>query len=242
MKKSLLTTLFLLLIFTVFGQKNEYGISLNSGLFSFGGKNSVKTTFINLAAAVYSSGYTNNPYGTQNGICIGLSGNFKHITKGNYIAGVDFGFENLKSKVTINQVYDLLNSLNYDNATGKTFLNYHFLNLFPYVGKRLNFKALSVDVIGGFDIGYVMSADEKGDAVSESGNSYTTAVDRKTQSFDFRPRVQVSADYNKFGVYVGYSYGLVNYVKGFYVAGSTGSSSAASEARLIRFGLTYRIK
>jgi hypothetical protein len=242
MKKSLLTTLSLLLIFTVFGQKNEYVISLNSGLFSFGGKYAVKTTFINLDPSVYSSGYTDNPYGTQNGICIGLSGNFKHLTKRNFIAGFDFGFENLKSKVTINQVYDLLNSLNYDNATGKTFLNYHFLNLFPYIGHRLNFNALSVDLIGGIDVAYVLSADEKGDAVSESGYHYTTAVERKTQSFDLRPRVQVSADYNKFGVYVGYSYGVVNYIKGYYVAGSMGTNSAASEARLIRFGLTYRIK
>jgi hypothetical protein len=242
MKKSLLTTLSILLILTVSGQKNEYGISLNSGLFSFGGKNSVKTTFINLVSSVYSSGYTNNPYGTQNGICIGLSGNFKHITKGNFITGFDFGFENLKSKVTIDQVYYTLTSLFYENATGKTFLNYHFLNLFPYVGHRLKFNELSVDVIGGIDIGYVMQADEKGDAVSESGNSYTTAVERKTQSFDLRPRVQVSADYNKFGVYVGYSYGLVNYIKGYYVAGSTGTNSAASESRMIRFGLIYRIK
>ena len=242
MKKSLLTAFFLLLLFTVFGQKNEYGISLNSGLFSFGGKYPVKKTFINLAQSVYSSGYTNNPYGTQNGIGTGLSVNFKHITKGNCIAGVDFGFENMKSKVTIDQVYDSWNSLNYENATGKTFLNYHFINLFPFVGHRLKFNELAIDVIGGIDMAYVLSADEKGDAISESGNHYTTAVERKTQSFDFRPRVQVSADYNKFGVYIGYSYGLVNYINGYYVAGSIGTSSAASDSRIIRFGLTYRIK
>ena len=242
MKKYLLTTLSILLVLLVFGQKNEYRISLNSGLFSFGGQFPVNTTFINLAASPYSSGYTNNPYGTKNGIAIGLSGNFKHLSKQNFITGFDFGFENLRSKVLIDQVYDSWNSLNYENATGKTFLNYHFLNLFPYVGHRFNIKEISLDLIGGVDVGYVLTADEKGDAVSESGTSYTTAVDRKTQSFDLRPRVQVSVDYNKFGVYVGYSYGFVNYIKGYYVAGNTGTNSSVSESRLIRFGLTYKIK
>lgn len=242
MKKSLLTTLSLLFILSVYGQKNEYKISLNSGLFSFGGQYPVKSTYINLNASPYSSGYTNNPYGTKNGICIGLSGNFKHLTKSNFITGIDFGFETLKSKVLIDQVYDSWNSLNYENATGKTYLNYHFMNLFPYIGHRLNYKEVTVDVIAGIDVGYIISADEKGEAVSESGVKYTTAVDRKTQSFDLRPRVQVSVDYNKFGVYVGYSYGFVNYIKGYYVAGSTGTSNTTCDSRLIRFGLTYKIK
>ena len=90
MKKSLLITLSLLFILTAHGQKNEYSLSLNSGLFSFGGNYAVNTTFINLAASPYSSGYTNNPYGTKNGIAIGLSGNFKHLTKQNFIFGFDF--------------------------------------------------------------------------------------------------------------------------------------------------------
>ena len=242
MKKTLLTTLSLLFILTSFGQKNEYRVSLNSGLFSFGGNYAVSSTFINLAASVYSSGYTNNPYGTGSGLGIGLSGNFKHLTKKNCILGVDLGFENMRSKVTIDQVYDSWNSLNYENAAGKTFLNYHFLNLFPFVGHRFNLNEITADVIGGIDLGYVLSADEKGDAVSESGNHYTTAVERKTQSFDFRPRVQVSFDYSNFGVYIGYSYGLVNYIKGYYVAGNYGTSSTKCESRLIRFGFTYKIK
>lgn len=202
----------------------------------------MSTTFINLSSSPYSSGYTNNPYGTKNGLCIGLSGDFRHLTKGNFISGVDFGFETLKSKVNIDQVYDTWASLNYENATGKTYLNYHFMNLFPYIGKRINLNELSVDLTGGIDVGYVLSADEKGEAVSESGNSYNTAVERKTQNFDIRPRVQVAVQHNRFGVYAGYSYGIVNYVKGFYVAGSVGNSSAPSEARMIRFGLTFKIK
>jgi hypothetical protein len=56
-------------------------------------------------------------------------------------------------------------------------------------------------------------------------------------SFDFRPGFQFSADYKRYGLYVGYSYGLINYMMGYKSDAINGAYS-----RIFRFGVTYQIK
>jgi len=62
-------------------------------------------------------------------------------------------------------------------------------------------------------------------------------MDRTGITFDFRPRIQFDVDYKKFGLYVGYSYGLINYMM-YY----DGDAILESYARFFRFGITYKIK
>ena len=56
MKKTLLIIVAFLLIVNVFGQKTEYGVSFNSGLFSYGGGLPVKNTFIYSFGAYHDEG------------------------------------------------------------------------------------------------------------------------------------------------------------------------------------------
>ena len=75
-----------------FSQKNELIISADRGLFSFDGKSATNNSVIILKDLSNSnSGYTNNPFGTLNGICLGLSLNYKRITIKNTIYGLSFG-------------------------------------------------------------------------------------------------------------------------------------------------------
>ncbi|MEI6586484.1 MAG: hypothetical protein WCL56_10370 [Sediminibacterium sp.] len=236
MKNSFLTLLLALFLTNVFGQKAEFKLAFNSGLFSFYGQSAEKYSQINLSNQS-NAGYTNNPYGSMLGICYGLSGNFKKITKNNLNFGLDLGFETLRSKVNITAINgNTGNSIFYYTASGQTFLNYDFINLFPYIGHRYKIRKLSLDVVGGFDIAYCIKVTEKGDAIATNGIKYTTSVNRKTLSTDIRPRIQLAVDYYKAGIFLGYSYGLANYKTGY-----TGGKNECY-SRLIRFGLTYRIK
>jgi hypothetical protein len=243
MKKTLLIIVAFLFISNIFGQKTEYGVSFNSGLFSYGGGIPVKTTSIYSFVPSHGGG-ASNPYGSLNGPSYGFSGFIQKVSKTNHIIGVDLGYEDLRSKVLINQTLDATLSYveiapyyTYQNATGKAFLSTHFINLFPYIGHRYHLKHASIDLKGGFDLGYILDARVKGNATTDAGVVYSVNGPPKTMSLDFRPRIQVSANYHKLGVYAGYAYGLANYPGSYYSNTRKGCYS-----RLIRFGLSYKIK
>lgn len=227
-------TIILLVVFSLshlYGQKTELRVSLNSGLFSFVGKSAAENSQINLYDQS-NTGYTNDPYGSKNGFCYGVSLNLKRVTKSNVIYGIDFGYETLRSKVSIQSVYSTFQK----KAAGQTFLNINSLNLNPSVGYRFNLDKLDIDLVGGFDIGYLLNTKEIGDASDEDGIEYSTSLDRNRIKYDFRPRIQISTDYKKFGLYLGYSIGLSNYLGG-YIGGVNEAYS-----RMIRFGITYKLK
>jgi len=118
-------------------QKTELKGSLNSGLFAFSGVSAQANTNINYDDLT-KSGYTNNPYGSDVGLSYGLSLNIKRITRCNFIFGLDIGYEDLRSKILIDQIDGFNGSSTYqNNATGQTYLNNYFLNLYPFVGYRL---------------------------------------------------------------------------------------------------------
>ena len=114
-------------------------------------------------------------------------------------------------------------------------LNFNFINLHPFAGYRLRVKPLTADITGGIDLGYCQDARENGYAESIKDLVVTTSVSRKTISFDARPRLQLSFGYKKYGAYLGYSVGLVNYKSG-YIGGVNECYS-----RIMRFGISYRL-
>ena len=235
------TQLFLVFLFTfkAAGQQTEFGISLNSGLFSFRGPSSEKVTFLNVSqSSVATKYYTNNPYGSNYGLLYGISINLQHITKKNIIFGISFGYENLRSKISIDHIsFNSNGDLGIFNiaAIGKIVLSHHFSNLVPYIGYRIKLKKFSLDLSAGSDLAYCIFAYERGSTKSEFGNKYKTSKNRSTIRFDFRPRIQSTIQYKKYGLYAAYSIGLVNY-KSDYVGGVNECYS-----RMFRFGLTYKL-
>jgi hypothetical protein len=211
-------------------QQLEIRASLNSGLYAYRGDGAASVSQIN------STTYTNNPYGSVGGLSYGLSLNLRKVTRSNFIFGADLGYEMLRSKVKLKYA-DVIGDIA-SEFEGRTYLNTAFINLFPYLGRRFNINKQRFDLIGGVDIGNVLRSTEKGDAKSVDNSQFhiQTSVDRKMLKSDFRPRIQLSTDFDKFGVYFGYSLGLRN-----YTAGLIGTSTDAY-SRMWRVGLTYRLK
>ena len=237
MRQILLVFFTFLILTKTFGQKTEILGSLNSGLYSYSGTSAQSVTSINYDDQT-KSGYTNNSYGSKDAICYGFSLNIKRVTTRNFIFGLDIGYETLRSKVSIDRIdgYDGTSTYQY-SATGQTFLNNNNLNFNPFFGYRINVKDISFDLLGGFDIVYILKSAEIGNATATNGIKYSTSVDKTDMSFDFRPRLQFSADYKRYGLYVGYSYGLLN-----YMMWTKGDAVFEVYSRLFRFGVTYKIK
>lgn len=236
MKKLILLIVTSLTINLSFGQKTESILALNSGLFSFQGYSAAKSSQLNLASNG-TTGYTNNPFGAKNGLSYGVSYQIQHISKGNFIAGIGVGYENLRSKTTITGVNGHDNTGTFqDVASGQTYLSNNQLNAFPYVGYRVGLRQISVDLTGGLDVGYLLSSTENGKATGVTGKTYNTSLDRTGIKTDVRPRVQVAIFYRKVGAYTSYAYGLSNYKSG-WVGGRNECNST-----VIRFGVLYKIK
>jgi hypothetical protein len=219
---------------SVNGQSSDVCIKLNSGFFFFSGASSVKSGMINYNLDK-EDGYTNNPYGKNSELAYGLSLDLVRVTKSKFIFGVDLGYEILKSRININSIWlhgD--NNTESINADGKTTINHNFVNIFPYFGRRFVYSNFDIDLNLGLDFGYLTKATEKGSAKSDL-REFSTSRDRKYIDFDIRPRLQIMFSKNKYGGYVGYSRGFVNYKSGF-VGGTNLVFS-----NLFRFGLSYKL-
>jgi hypothetical protein len=210
-------------------QHLEIRASLNSGFYSYRGNGAESVSRINATT------YTNNPYGSKGGLSYGLSFNIRKVTKGDFIFGADLGYEMLRSKVKL-EYLDVIGDIASD-FKGETYLNTSFINLFPYLGGRLNIDEQAFDLIGGLDIGYVLSSRERGDAKSIDNAQFhiETSRDRSHIRTDFRPRIQLSTDFDRIGLYVGYSNGLKNYRANLI------GSNAEAYSRMLRVGLSYRL-
>lgn len=236
MKKNLLFLFFVFLIMKVQGQSTELIISFNSGLFSFNGNSAEHSASIN-HIDLSGHNYTNNPYGTNSGISYGASIHLKRVTVCNFIFGIEAGYEDLRSKIIIDRIDGFNGVAVYQlPADGETYLNENFLNVFPSVGYRFKIGFISLDLEGGFDFGNLMQGFERGKATDENGTRYTTRMSRNDITFDFRPRIQLTVNWNRIGVYAGYSYGLINYKMNYY-----SDSDTQVYARLIRFGISFRL-
>jgi len=236
MKKLILTFTAIITLTIAHGQKTEYRISLNSGLFSYVGQSADEITFINFSDQT-QSGYTNNPYGSKNGLCYGVSGNIQRVTKRNFILGLDLGYEVLRSKISILGIAGSSETSTYGYpATGQTFLNNNFMNINPFFGYRIVAKPIILDITGGIDYAYCFKSNEDGNAIDSNGKKYETSRDIETIKSEVRPRIQISTNYKKYGLYVGYSYGFTSYMSDYI------GIPNESYARLLRFGLTYQIK
>lgn len=231
--------LVLLKTINTFGQQTEFGISLNSGLFSFRGPSAEKETFILVNEASEDNlTCTNNPYGSKNGLLYGFSINLQLLTKRKFILGIDLGYENLRSLILIKHILirQDFGSFPPYNASGKSILNHHFINVNPYFGYSVKLKKYSMDFLAGTDLAYCLFAKERGSWVQEFDNEKQTITkNQSTIRFDFRPRIQSTIQYKKYGLYAAYSIGLVNYQSG-YVGGINECYS-----RMFRFGLTYKL-
>jgi len=236
MRKILFALIPIFSMVNVFGQKTEYSVALNSGLFSFSGKSVQSTTFM-IRSDNLKITYTNNPYGSQKGLCYGLSGNVKRVSKKGFIVGFDLGFEQLRSKISIDAISGNTGTSTYQYAaTGKTFTEFNFINLRPFIGYRLAAKSLNFDISVGFDVGFCLKAKEDGSASATNGTNYKTSTARKMITTDIRPGLQLAVGYKKFGIYTGYYWGLKNYKAG-YIGGTNDAYS-----RLLRFGVSYLLK
>ena len=157
----------------------------------------------------------------------------QRITRQNNIYGIGISYEVLTSKVNINKVIE--NGYIYYQypATGKTTLKNTFVTINPFVGHRYSYHNMTLDLLIGIDLAFILKSTEQGNATTNSISSYTVENNKTKPAIDFRPRIQLKIQKNKVGVIAGYSLGLTNYQQ-------QGNSNAYTS--FLRLGLSYQLK
>jgi len=247
MKKYLLVSIILLVFNRLCAQNMEIAVQANSGLFHYAGNGAASTS----AMIAGNQNYTDNPYGNKNGFSYGVGVQVQHVGQSGFILGLQAGYEILRSKVTINS-YDSggisysvqgqgLGALFSSPVNGSSFLQDQSIDLSPYIGYRLKFKKIAIDLLPGADIGLNLSSYDKGEATLTDYTStqalpvYRTNYKRPDAPTDVRIRFGGALNYKKVAFTASYAHGLINYDKNM----TGGNYNVHSE--LIRFGIAYKL-
>jgi len=238
MKKfGLLSLLSLIFISTAYGQRIEYSIHFNSGLFNFNGQSNL-SSFISNSPNPPGS-YVDPPYGNKTTWTYDFAAQVQRITKSKLIYGVQLGYELVQNHVKIGDMRSDFNSVIIP-ATGHSTVKLSFLDLYPSIGYRLSIRPLDIDLSLGPDIGFNIISREKAIARLKplTGTGPEITVDRRIHNpgTDFGLRTSLTLYYGHLGLSAGYSYGLHNYYYSSY------HRYEKFYPRFFRFGIVFRIK
>jgi hypothetical protein len=216
--------------------KSEVTAILGSGYFSLAGSGAAPTTVIE-GGPGGGKARTYNPYGSHKALCYGLHAGFRRISTSHLVFGLEAGMEELRSRIEVDRIFGggTGTARTELSAEGNAYLSYRFFNFAPFVGYRHLIKGLAIDYTGGLDLAHCFGTRQTGRATDANGTEYTISGGGHAPVGDIRLRVQVSTYYHRFGIFGGYSTGLTA-----YLPENTGSRSNF-KARLIRFGLSYRV-
>ncbi len=117
---------------------------------------------------------------------------------------------------------------------GKALIRNRYLNLQPFVGKRVCYKKVDLDITAELDFGVGLSSREKAVIISSAGK-YIVTTKRPLPTVDFRPRLNLTGYYRAFGLSLGYSHGITNYSAGQY------GNRPEVYSRMWRIGVAYRL-
>lgn len=242
MKKTALSLVCVFIATTSFAQKLEVNAGAYSGLMRFSGQSAESSSIMSVSTnSAVNYSYTNNPYGSKLGFGYGISGQAQLVGKAGFIVGLQLAYEQLKSKIDVNQVF-LYNPVSSSTngqtlaAEGSTNLKSNIININPYLGYRILIAKVRLDILAGADMGYISSTREKGVAHANDGKTYTTSMDRTGIKEDYRLRVGIAVGLNKFTFNASYANGISNYMGGYIGGGSPNAHS-----KVIRIGLGYRL-
>jgi hypothetical protein len=225
MKKLVLALFGILSIASLYAQKIEVSVQANSGLFHYSGISTTSSSDIILAPESKNN-YTNNPYGNKNGFSYGFDVHAQLVTKSGFIIGLQTGYDILRSKEDLTGVHPLpvpsfdlfANYVPIDiPGKGEMYLQDQFINLNPYIGYRLAFKKVKVDILPGADIAINVNSYDKGKVTTDESTVYQTDLKRANAPADVRLKLGLSATYNRFGIMASYACGLTNYEKNVVV-------------------------
>ncbi|MFT4092615.1 MAG: outer membrane beta-barrel protein [Niabella sp.] len=221
----LLTMIFVMVLIQANGQQNSFSVALSENSLHFAGASAAPSI-------TYSTGSSNNPYGSRSDFGWGITFAMNHITTYHLFYGIELGYTGLKSKMETNKI--IVDGASPVDATGKLNLHIQEISLFPNTGYRFAINNnIKLDAGGGLEIAPVLKNREQTRVRADNGNEYSFNKDRKNINTDIRARVQLKLNYQRTYLKGSYAWGCKNYLEG-YIGGTTDAVS-----RVLSVGVGY---
>ena len=228
-----LISLFLLCIAGLFtsAQKTEINFNAYTAAFGFHGNGTTTTSYINSNEMSNPTDSTFNIYGKKGSFSYSLELQAQRITRNKLIYGLGIAFEQLTSKVNIDSVRKIVFGQTYPTS-GKSFLKNSYLTLNPFLGHRTIINKITLDFLLGLDIAFCEKSEEDIQTVFANKSTRIKNTNIKP-GVDYRPRVQMKAEYKNIGLLLGYSLGLTDYKQ---------QANSEAYSSVLRLGISYRLK
>ncbi len=216
-------------------QRTTLSVGLNSGISRFAGPSAQKTTssgtggpFCN--CALREASYLGNVPATTYGASLAV----QHEYKNHFLLGLEAGYENLRTRINVEnyQIDDMI--FNTENAYSIT--RNHFINIFPSAGYNFSLAGnVDISLRGGADFGLGLSSSSRLVVREVFEDDQYTDRDGLAPGLDFRPRIEAKISGKRLGLTVNYSHGVTNWLNG-WAGGPT-----ELYMRVWRAGVQYRI-
>lgn len=191
--------------------KNELYFNAIGGGFNYSGPASSNSNTAIFDASTVPNYYSESPFGKKLSFSFALEVNTTKVLKNNFLFGAGFGFQQYNSKTKYDslatyRVIPLIYS-----ATGDVNLKNSYINLRPFIGKRVGTANQFFDFELGTDLAFCLSSKEFGSITGNTGNTVNYEFQRKKPAIDIRPNIGIKMQYEKVGILFRYSKGLSNY-------------------------------
>ncbi|OWP63209.1 hypothetical protein CDA63_10150 [Hymenobacter amundsenii] len=221
---------------TAQAQSTEFTLHATSGYFGYRGALAEgPALIIGNDGTTGGVGFTTLPYGKRFTLSYGGAGQVQRATAHHLVLGAHLGYEWLRSRVQVAALSTSSFSSRIIPASGQTTFTGRFVNTHVFVGHRFGAGSFHLDATLGPELGVRLSEREKGEA---SGGGFTVRTNNRISDdtkLDLRARANLTAYYQRLGLSVCYSYGLLDYERNY--DGGTGDLYS----QMLRVGLAYRL-
>ncbi|MBN9296831.1 MAG: hypothetical protein J0I41_07455 [Filimonas sp.] len=236
---ALILTFFTITILHAQKKRGEYWIDAGSGLFHFSGDIANPSSTL-LYTPYFFKGYAGTYGSKSNGLGWSIATTAQAILENNVVWGIGVGYEHFSAKSTVvDGVYIPVQANGLPaperqiKADGKSTIAFNFINIFPYIGYRLEYKKIKVDLTVGGEIGFVTRQSGRITTDAEVAGHIDTATILNRAKTDYRLRPQLRVSYERMSLYMGYSLGIRNYMDN--------NADYNARSRIFRLGIGYNI-
>lgn len=226
---------FLLFCHIGIAQRTTFSAGLNTGISRFTGASAEKTTSTSTGGLFCNcvpraAGYTGNVPAVTYGANLAV----QHEYKNHFLLGLEAGYENLRTRINIEEYQ--IDDMRFKTENAYNITRNHFINIFPSAGYNFPLaENLDLSLRGGADFGIGLSSSSRLVIREMFEDDQFTDHDGLTPGLDFRPRIEAKISGKRLGLTVNYSHGVINWLTG-WAGGPT-----ELYMRVWRVGVQYRI-
>ena len=192
-------------------KSTEFYFNVLGGAFNYSGPGAANTSSAIFNENTTPKFYSESSYGKKLNFGFIVEGSATRVLANNFLLGASFGYQQFNSKTKFDSVITNRVINQKFPATGEANLKNSYVNLRPFLGKRVGPENLYFDFEVGTDLAFCLASNEAGSITGNTGNTVDYVFKKDKPSVDIRPTLGIRMQAKKLGILFRYSKGVSNY-------------------------------